>query len=324
MADRFVAEDVASNLGIVDNSHKVELSDGSTMRVYNIRNGRGERTKMQSLELKDAKRRIMNRIVGQNRKIRGHMIRLIDDFELNLLRLEREGIRDRQGKLRPAHKKKLVSDTNRLVKSKIKDLANQVEQNIESSVKTYLIGLRRASPNKDILDMDKIRRIASKKAKQIMSKKIKGVSAKQRIGRYALKMRAELLNHGEYNQVDRISRLSVIKKNLVDPKNSQRSCVAKGITRISRTEQNRAMHEAVLEVMDSAGIELGYWRLSSSHKWYGGGEICEVLATNTGDGVESILRKTGSNLSSLGLYSADSFPTLAHPNCMCSIEPVFT
>jgi hypothetical protein len=83
------------------------------------------------------------------------------------------------------------------------------------------------------------------------------------------------------------------------------------------------MHKATEKVMREAGVELAYWRLSAAHKSYGGNEICEVLAESTGIGVNEALDGRSASISTVGLYTIDNFPDIPHPNCMCSIEPVF-
>ena len=307
MANRYEAKAIRPKTGIVKNDHKVKMSDGTSLQVIRKGSIKGERNRVRDAEIKDAKRRILNRIPLQERKIRGTMLRAIDDFELIVLKLERLGGRDRQGNLKVVEKSKLLRTCNKFSKNKVKELKNRVELEIESSVKTYMIGIRRSLPNRDLLSMDKIKEIAKRKAKEIMKTKIAGASTNQRINRYGLKIRDGLMNHAELNKMGRIANLKKLKKNFVDPKNSHRSCIARGVARITRTEQNRAMHEAVLEFMQANNFEFVYWRLSNAHKSYGGNEVCEVLATNTGEGVEKSLLQSNNNLNRSGLYLADAF-----------------
>jgi len=323
MADRFEAKDINSGTGIVKSSHKVALSDGSTMRVYRKSVMRGDRARVRKLEIRDAKRRILNRVVKQDRAVRSSMNNLIEDFEMMMFKEEKAGARDRQGKLRRGRKSIIKAKTNKLVKNKVVELRSKVKGDIEASVKTYLIGVRRSLPDRNQLPMSKINQMAKDKANQIMNSKSHGKTANQRIARYAKRMSDELMVQADLSYVDRRQRTSVLKKRLVDPKSSHRQCVAKGVSRISRTEQNRAMHSATLDIVKDLGVQLAYWRLSASHKNYGGSEICEVLASNTGAGVADALNSSTSNLDRSGLYLADAFPEVPHPNCMCSIEPVF-
>jgi hypothetical protein len=323
MASRYVAKPIRPTTGLVRNDHSITLSDGSTQRIFRKGSVKGERAQVRNYEIKDAKRRILNRIPLQERRIRGAMVRAIDTFELELLKLERLGGRDRQGQLKVVEKSRLLLTCNKLAKNKVKELKSIVQSEIEASVKTYMIGVRRSIPNKDDLSLQQINEIAKRKAKEIMMSKVAGKSANQRMNRYSLKIRDELMKHAEFNQVERIKRLRQVKKKLVDPKNSQKSCVARGVARLSRTEQNRAMHEAVLEYMVKNDYKFAYWRLSNAHKFYGGSEVCEVLATNTGDGVSTALTTSGASLDTAGLYLSDAYPTIPHANCMCSVEPIF-
>ena len=322
MADRFTPQSLDTGSGLVKDDHKVLLSNGESMRVYR-RAIRGNRATVKDLEIRDAKRRILNRVVKQDRAIRSSMNKLIDDFEMLMFREEKAGARDRQGRLRRGRKAVIQAKTNKLVRAKVVEMRGKVREDIEASVKTYLIGVRRSLDDRSQLPMSKINQLAKDKAKQIMSSKSYGKTANQRVARYAKRMSDELLTQADLSYVERRQRMSVLKKRLVDPKGSHRQCVAKGISRINRTEQNRAMHSATLDIMKDLGVELAYWRLSNSHKNYGGAEVCEVLATNTGEGVDRVLRESSSNIDRSGLYLAEAFPAVPHPNCMCSIEPVF-
>ena len=323
MADRFTPKDLDAGSGLVSKDHKVLLTNGESLRVYRGGSLKGNRGRMRNLEMRDAKRRILNRVVKQDRAVRSSMNKLIDDFEMMMFKEEKRGARDRQGRLRRGRKAIIQAKTNKLVRAKVVEMRGRVRDDIEASVKTYLIGVRRSLTDRNQLPMSKINQMARDKAKQVMNSKSYGKTANQRVARYAKRMSDELMVQAELSFVERRQRMSVLKKRLVDPKGSHRQCVAKGISRINRTEQNRAMHSATLDVMNDLGVELAYWRLSSSHKNYGGGEVCEVLATNTGGGVEDALRRASANVDRTGLYLADAFPVVPHPNCMCSIEPVF-
>ena len=81
-----------------------------------------------------------------------------------------------------------------------------------------------------------------------------------------------------------------------------------------------------MALMDKAGIQFAYWRLSPAHPWYGGAEICEKLAVNTGPGVQEALQDKGHDPASVnqrGLYLTSNYPHIPHPNCRCFQEPLF-
>jgi hypothetical protein len=92
-------------------------------------------------------------------------------------------------------------------------------------------------------------------------------------------------------------------------------CLSKGLSRIMRTQTQSARHEAAYRTMKAEGVRYAYWRLSSSHRDYGGSEICEIFANSTGRSVPDDI-----GLDRRGLYSLDEIPSPPHPNCLCSIE----
>ncbi len=96
--------------------------------------------------------------------------------------------------------------------------------------------------------------------------------------------------------------------------------------RLVVAEEMRAANEIAVLLMQDVGAELAYWRLSPAHPWYGGGEICEVHAADTQDGVGQTLRSLGvapSSVDTEGLHHIDRWPHYPHPYCMCYPEPLF-
>ena len=122
MVNRYEAKDIRPKTGLVKTNHKVRMSDGTSLGIKRKGSIKGERNRVKDIEVKDAKRRILNRIPLQERKIRGTMLRAIDDFELIVLKLERLGGRDRQGNLKVVEKSKLLQTCNKFSKNKVKEL----------------------------------------------------------------------------------------------------------------------------------------------------------------------------------------------------------
>lgn len=93
--------------------------------------------------------------------------------------------------------------------------------------------------------------------------------------------------------------------------------------RLLVAEQTRAANEVENLTAKSAGIEYGYWRLSPEHIWYGGNEVCEVLANTINNDFRDIT--SGGRLLSMGrlrgLYRLDEWPDYPHPFCKCHMEP---
>jgi hypothetical protein len=88
--------------------------------------------------------------------------------------------------------------------------------------------------------------------------------------------------------------------------------LSRGLASLERTSLQRARMSAQANLYVEAGVEFVYWRLSSSHKDYGGSEVCEVLASSTGN----IASRTRNEQ---GIYSLREAPQAPHPNCMCSL-----
>ena len=317
---KFVAQSPNKGGGLVSDTHTVKtVSGGSmTLRARPLSVRKGER----NYEVADAKRRILNRLPTQDGRVRTLMLNGIQKAEAVFLRYDTRR-NSSTGKLRPPDKTALARELEGVVRSTVRSARDQVLENIEGSVKTYLIGVRRGLPNKDVLPMATINQIAKRKALQIYNQPTgkDGMNTAQRLAGVGARMEGELTKLLDLGMLNRIKQRSKLKKSLVDSKGANRACAAKSISRINRTEQNRAMHSATIEAMQAIGVNLFYWRLSASHKSYGGAEVCEVLSVSTGSDVSSMLPSDfGRTLS--GLYTDSSLPDLPHPNCMCSIEPI--
>jgi hypothetical protein len=316
---KFKAQSIKGK-GLLSSTHTVRTASGGTMTVQaqpaSVK--KGER----NYEIADAKRRILNRLPTQDGKVRTLMLDGIKRADAVFGRYDSKRNRT-TGELRPPDKTALARELEQVVRGTVRGARDQILENLEGSVKTYLIGVRRSLPNRDRLPMSTINQIARRKALQVYNQPTgkSGMNTAQRLGGVGAKMEAELTKLIDSGLLKRIEKRPSLKKSLVDPKGSNKSCVAKSITRINRTEQNRAMQSATIEVMRSIGINLFYWRLSASHKDYGGTEICEVLSVSTGADVSGILPNDFSGSLS-GLYSDSSVPDLPHPNCMCSLEPL--
>jgi len=317
---KFSTQPTKSGGGIVSNQHVVKTVGGGSMTVVAqpLRVKKGEKDP----EIKDAKRRILNRLPTQEGKVRTLMLNGIQKAEVVFMKYDNKRNRTTSA-LRPPDKTALARDLERVVRSTVREARDQILENLEGSVKTYLIGLRRGLRNKEDLPMSTINQLARRKALQVYNQPSgkSGMNTAQRLAGVGARMESELNKFLDVGMLKRIKQRPNLKRSLVDPKGANRACVAKQIARINRTEQNRAMHSATLEAMRSVGVDLFYWRLSASHKDYGGNEICEVLSVSTGGDVESSL-PPNSTVSLIGLYTSASVPDLPHPNCMCSLEPI--
>ena len=90
-------------------------------------------------------------------------------------------------------------------------------------------------------------------------------------------------------------------------------------------EQARITNAVETEIMKASGIGLAYWRLSPAHPWYGGNEICEVLAANEDPDIARYLAQTpdgGAGILLEGLHQLSDWPSYPHPWCKCYAEPL--
>lgn len=95
--------------------------------------------------------------------------------------------------------------------------------------------------------------------------------------------------------------------------------------RLVVAEQARAASQVEIEMARESGLRYAYWRLSPSHRWYGGSEICEVLANSINEDLVGKVKVGGRVLPNgmlRGLYALDNWPMYPHPYCQCYSEPV--
>lgn len=92
---------------------------------------------------------------------------------------------------------------------------------------------------------------------------------------------------------------------------------------ILAAEESRITNEVTIGIYRERDIEFAYWRLSPAHPWYGGGEVCEWLASVPYGGPIEDLRKAGFDIiDQAGLHSMSNWPSYPHPFCKCYPEPV--
>jgi hypothetical protein len=312
----FKVQDIQQGSGNLSNTHEVKQRN---QRVVNydaepLKVRIGEREP----EIKDAKRRILNRLSIQDARVRRIMRQGIAQARVMYKDMDKSR-RRKDGEIRVVEKSRLSKRANKIASDCVLQMRDEVLRNLESSVKTYLISVRRSLTERSNLPMNTINELARRTAIDIYQRPSgsEGKNTAQRLSALGVRIERELIRQSDKNSRD-ISRLT---KSLVDPKNSNSACVSRGFARINRTEQNVAMHQATLEVGKSLGVILYYWRLSAAHKSYNGTEICEVLSVSTGPDVLTVM-PTGAGLDLSGLYTEESLPQVPHPNCMCSIEPV--
>jgi hypothetical protein len=100
----------------------------------------------------------------------------------------------------------------------------------------------------------------------------------------------------------------------------QNGSLAKKAMRLSSAESMRLVNEAESGLFASAGVEFAYWRLSPSHKWEGGGEACEQMASHESSDINALVKQRDSTLLTEGLYLIRDWPPYPHPFCKCFAE----
>lgn len=317
---RFKPKPIELGSGQLNASHKVELASGKymTVKVNKTKPVKGER----SAPISKSKKAILNRLPQQEAKFRQLMRSVIKEFEQELAKSDNPSKRRLDGQLRSPEVKRLRKKLDELMSKTVKQMRDSLIQNVQASVKTYLIGLNQASSEKLGTRKDLSAR-AESMAKELYRERIGGATASERIAVLAGKLDAQLRGMVGLDKKQRLLVRDQLISKVIAPKREGESCVSRGFSRLNRTEQSRGIQKASIRLLKSAKVELAYWRLSPSHKDYGGSEICEVLATSTGIGVLDELAKRQSSLSEIGLYTVEDFPLIPHANCMCSIEPVF-
>jgi len=314
MAKKFKPKEIGNKGGLVSTRHSISLSNGSNIILYS--NPRAVRKGERSEHIRDAKVRILNRLPKQEGQFRKVMLDAIVEVERVLLLSDQK--RDSDGQLRVKNKREAQRKIRKIVKEKMVKAAGLIESNMQGAVKTYLIGVNRAAGDFGQINRTQINDLSTKITSSVLREKVNDVNTGDRLDVLAKRMATVLETQILKSRKEREQGVSLLKKRLIDPKGSQRACIARGLARINRTEKNKAMHKATLSVIQDLDVDYAYWRLSVSHKSYGGTEVCEVLASssNVSDSLPASLSRTG-------LYRVDAFPEVPHANCMCSIEPLF-
>ena len=265
---------------------------------------------------------MMNRLPRQEGSFRAIMNKAIYDFDTAVLVAEHHRGRLPNGKLKSDRQAIVEAKLRQIVSNSMNQISTLIQNNMRSSVKTYLRTITAQSPNK-LLSMAEVNNLSSLYAEEAFNERYgsSGMNVEGRMAGLAGRLEIELRKFIDLSWKERQEKKKVLRRNLVDPKGSDRPCVARGAARINRTEQQRAVQKAALRVLEDKGVTLAYWRLSASHKDYGGNEVCEVLASSTGARVEDLVMDRPIDLT--GCYRVDDFPLTPHPNCMCNIVPIY-
>lgn len=265
---------------------------------------------------------MLNRLPRQEGAFRAILNKAIQDFETAVSIGEFNRGRLSNGKLRSDRLAVVEQKLQSIVKNSMSSISDLIQKNMQSSIKTYLRKVTSEAPSK-FLSLNSINDLSIFYAEEAFKERYgtSGLDVQGRLVGLAGRLELELRKSINLTWKERQLKRKVLRKNIIDPKNSDRPCVARGLARINRTEQQRSIQKATLRVLQDNGVSLAYWRLSASHKDYGGTEVCEVIASSTGPRVEELLMDRSIDLT--GCYRVDDFPLTPHPNCMCNIVPIY-
>ena len=265
---------------------------------------------------------MMNRLPRQEGRFRALLNKAISDYDTAVSLAERRRGRLSNGRLRSDRQAILDQRLQQIVRDTMVSISSLLQENMRSSVKTYLRNVSAQSPTK-LLTMVEINNLSVLHADQAFNERYgaSGLNVDGRLAGLAGRLELELRKLTNLSRKERQKKRKILRKSIVDPKGSDRPCVGRGVARLNRTEQQRAVQQATLRVLEDKGVSLAYWRLSPSHRDYGGTEVCEVLASSTGPNVQEVLM--GRNIDLTGCYRVRDFPLTPHPNCMCNIVPIY-
>jgi hypothetical protein len=127
---------------------------------------------------------------------------------------------------------------------------------------------------------------------------------------------------------DAVKRISSEVRSALSPIGAGQTAVAGGnlakkLMRVASAEELRVVHGVEKDLFRKSNVSFAYWRLSPEHKWEGGKEICEVLASQESSDVVNFLRYEDTTRLTEGLYFVDGLPDYPHPYCKCFTEAAF-
>lgn len=134
---------------------------------------------------------------------------------------------------------------------------------------------------------------------------------------------SDLASHTTQKDVIGKIQRDLIAATDLGPANVRGGSVAKRARRLLAAEEARIANFVEVTTAARAGLSFAYWRLAPDHKWYGGQEVCEVLASEVDADVVRAMESAGIpsvqyDLEGLKLLSR--WPDHPHPFCKCYVE----
>lgn len=283
-------------------------------------------------QLNDSRRITLGNLAREEATLRGTFRGSTAEFNKLRQSAERGGGILPEGTLDPVRQAELRSQADRLVRRDFERQGANIRETIGSAttreMRAQMDVLRRMGvplPSKSEMTA-----LANQATNTVMNDPFPGTdkSLNDRLTREAGRARGRYEQYiNAQSNKERARAMDHLRRGLHDPMPGRTrvdgGSVGKALARIQRTEQRRALQEANTELARKVGFEFMYYKLSPNHRWYGGGEVCEVLAVTTGPGVVDRLRQLGADPGQVdlqGLFLRDQFPQVPHPNCMCMQE----
>jgi len=215
------------------------------------------------------------------------------------------------------------------IEEEIEDKVGRAIRRAQRSQETYLerYGISRLSPAQRI----EIQEITSR----LMNEEFppgSGLNFRDRLNRLETHHRRQLQQfvRRTYIDGDAIDKIAQDVRNGLVYRGPGNTPVTGGsafrqVRRVLVAEETRLANQIEIETIQSSGVKYAYWRLSASHKWYGGKEICEYYASRILPSVQTKLGRLGVGDTELqGLHEVGRWPQYPHPFCRCYPEAWFS
>ena len=231
--------------------------------------------------------------------------------------------------INPLKRKRIIQAAKSKITRGVSQVEKQIEQHVAKVVRDTVV-----AKEKELKKMGLSVSEAAKKS--ILTKNLlhkgeefppgSGKTFKNRIMNAKMKAgdKVSKITSGQIRKID--GRTALLNRQLteIQPGTTVRGgSTAKQLMFLDHNEQARKAKDVEKAMLQEAGVTFGYWRLCATHKWYGGKEICEVLASQTSPEVAQAMRDRGVDPKTAdiaGLYLIDNMPEHPHPNCQCFIE----
>ena len=242
-----------------------------------------------------------------------------------------------RGKLSLSSLRRIFSAFDKNSDKAILDLWSSLEKNVRRALEKTLLAQNEAMRNQLLGEMSPERR------KQLVEKALQrwrntafpkktGVKPSTRLDAYERMLRKKLARETTVDATRKgVEGINKSVKQAFIGKMPGRTPVIGGSTykqmyRLGFSEQARMSQQIAADYARDVGFKFLRWTLHPMHPWYGGKEICEVLASQVHGDTVAMLNRMGvdpARFNLEGVYPIGQYPDYPHPFCMCSPQPVF-